>query len=204
MTDAASTGAEAGPGRRGPGRPPDLVKRRAVLDATLELLAEVGYGSLTIDAVAQRAGSNRALIYRVWDSKVSLVGDALFGSVVDLVVPDTGSVRSDLRSFIAQQVERMHHPAYIMGVPGLTVELLTDPDLFRDTNERYIEPSVAGFRAILDRARDRGEVTNPPDPWVFTYVVSGTTTGLSQASRLSVEQITDLLMDMMLGGLLKN
>ena len=41
--------------KRGPGRPPDLAKRRAIIDATLELLAEVGYGSMTIDAVAQRA-----------------------------------------------------------------------------------------------------------------------------------------------------
>ena len=63
----------------GTGRPPDLEKRQAIIDATLEVLAEVGYASLTIDAVAKRAGSNRVLIYRVWDSKVLLVRDALFG-----------------------------------------------------------------------------------------------------------------------------
>lgn len=202
MTDAADAATAPGAARRGPGRPPDLAKRRAVLDATLELLAEVGYGSLTIDAVAQRAGSNRALIYRVWDSKVALVGDALFGSVVDLVVPDTGSLEDDLRSFVSQQVERMHHRAYIMGVPGLTVELLADPALFRETIHRYIEPSVAGFRTILDRAFERGEITGRPDPRMLTYVVSGTTTSLAQSTRLSVPEITGLLMDMLISGLL--
>ncbi|MGQ0434096.1 MAG: TetR/AcrR family transcriptional regulator, partial [Microthrixaceae bacterium] len=50
--------------KRGPGRPPDLGKRQAILDAAREVLAEVGYTSMTIDAVAQRAGSNRVLIYR--------------------------------------------------------------------------------------------------------------------------------------------
>ena len=57
------------------GRPPDLEKRQAVIYATLEVLAEVGFASLTIDAVAQRARSNRVLIYRVWDSKPALVAD---------------------------------------------------------------------------------------------------------------------------------
>ena len=66
--------------RRGPGRPPDLAKREAVLAATREVLAEVGYTSMTIDAVAQRAGSNRVLIYRVWDTKLALAADALFGT----------------------------------------------------------------------------------------------------------------------------
>ena len=144
--------------KRGPGRPPDLAKRQAIVEATLELLAEVGYGSLTIDAVAQRAGSNRVLIYRVWDSKVALVRDVLFGTAADLVLPDTGSLEQDLQSWVRQHVDRMRDQAYLKGVPGLTVELLGNPELFRETHRLYIEPSEQGFATILDRARARHEI----------------------------------------------
>lgn len=188
--------------KRGPGRPPDLAKRQAILDAAREVLAEVGYTSMTIDAVAQRAGSNRVLIYRVWDSKLALARDALFGSMDDLVVPDTGSTRDDLRGFVAQQVARMTRPAYLKGVPGLTVELLSDPALFRDTHERYVRPSEEGFRTILARGRARGEIADGPDGMVLSRVVSGTTTSLAQTGRLSPDAITDLLVDMLFDGLL--
>lgn len=185
------------------GRPPDLAKRQAILDATVELLAEVGYGGLTIDAVAQRAGSNRLLIYRVWDSKVSLAADALFGSGQSLTVPDTGSTTEDLRGFIAQVVANIRRPAYVMGAPGLTVELQSDPALSKATLERYVRPSDEGFRAILDRAKQRGEHVGV-DARTLTRIVSGTTTGLAQATTMSVDAITDVLVRMLTTGVIRD
>ena len=166
------------------------MKRRAIIDAAREVLAEVGYASMTIDAVAQRAGSNRVLITACWDSKLALARDALFGDDVDLVVPDTGALVEDLRAFTAQQVARMTRPAYLMGAPGLTVELLSDPALFRETHELYVKPSEDGFRAILGpgrrprRAAGRLDV----DPVVITRVVSGVTTGLARSGRHGAER----------------
>lgn len=179
------------------GRPPDLAKRQAILDATVELLAEVGYGGLTLDAVAQRAGSNRLLIYRVWDSKVALAADALFGSGQSLTVPDAGSTVEDLRGFIAQVVANIRRPAYIRGAPGLTVELMDDPGVL----ERYVRPSDEGFDLILSRARERGESVGV-DARTLTRIVSGTTTGLAQATSMSVDQITDVIVRMIVGGLI--
>jgi AcrR family transcriptional regulator len=189
--------------RRGPGRPPDLSKRQAIIDATLEVLAEVGYASMTIDAVAQRARSNRVLIYRVWDTKVALARDAIFGPAESLVVPDTGSVLDDLRGFLRPQVERMRRPAYVKGAPALTVELLSDPELFRETYEQFIKPTEDGFAVILDRARARGEIVVDADPKVLTRVVSGTTTSLAQATKMSAEAITDLLVELLTAGLIR-
>ncbi|HVX18203.1 MAG TPA: TetR/AcrR family transcriptional regulator [Acidimicrobiales bacterium] len=186
--------------KRGPGRPRDLAKRRAIIDATLEVVAEVGYSSLTIDAVAQRAGSNRLLIYRVWDTKAALVRDAIFGSADDLVVPDTGSTLDDLRDFVGQLVDNMRRPAYVMGVPGLTIELLADPALFRDTHRRYIKPAEDGFATILERGRERGEVAGDVDPVVLTRVVSGITTSLGQTARMSVAEIVDVVLQSLVGG----
>ena len=187
--------------KRGPGRPPDMAKRRAILDATLELLAEVGYGAMTIDAVAQRAGSNRVLIYRVWDSKVVLARDALFGSADDLVVPDTGSTSEDLRGYLRQLVTNMRRAAYVNGVPSLTVELLNNRALFRDTYERFVRPSEEGLATILERGRARGEVLDSVDPATLIRIVSGTTTSLAQPLRMSVDEITDVLMRLCVEGL---
>lgn len=189
-------------GKRGPGRPPDLAKREAVLIAAREVLAEVGYTGMTIDAVAQRAGSNRVLIYRVWDTKLALATDALFGSSGEFDVPDTGSLEADLRDLVAQQVERMSGPAYVKGVPGLTVELLGDPELYRWMHARFVQPSEDGFRTILDRARERGEVTAEIDPRVLTRVVSGAITSLAQTGRHSAAETTEILLRTLLGGLI--
>lgn len=188
------------PAKRRPGRPRDLAKRQAIIDATLEVVAEVGYTSLTIDAVAQRAGSNRVLIYRVWDSKAALVRDAIFGSADDLVVPDTGSATADLGDLVTQLVGNMRRPAYVMGAPGLTVDLLADPALFRDTHRRYVKPTEDGFRTILRRGRSRGEVTGDADPVVLTRIVSGITTSLGQTRRLSEAAIVDVVMASLVGG----
>jgi AcrR family transcriptional regulator len=188
--------------KRGPGRPPDLEKRRAILDATRKVLAEVGYTSMTIDAVAQRAGSNRVLIYRVWDTKLALAADALFGSMGEFEVPDTGSLEDDLRAFIAQHVERMSGDAYLKGLPGLTVELLADPDLYRWVHVRFVQPSEDGYQTILANAAARGDLAGDVDPRLLTRVVSGATTSLAQTGRLSREATTDTLLHLLLGGLI--
>jgi AcrR family transcriptional regulator len=196
--------AATGTSKRGPGRPPDLAKRQAILDAAREVLAEVGYTSMTMDAVAQRAGSNRVLIYRVWDTKLALAADALFGSMGGAFdVPDTGSLEDDLRAFIAQHVERMSGAAYLKGLPGLTVELLNDPERYRWMHARFVQPSEEGYRTILERARARGEVADDVDPRVLTRVVSGATTSLAQTGRLSRDEMTDLLLQTLLGGLVR-
>ena len=67
-----------------------------ILDATLEVLVDVGYDRLTMDAVALRAQASKATLYRRWNTKVRLVIDALLATKQAPTVPDTGSLRGDL------------------------------------------------------------------------------------------------------------
>ncbi|MGE0796638.1 MAG: TetR-like C-terminal domain-containing protein, partial [Acidimicrobiia bacterium] len=127
--------------------------------------------------------------------------DALFSGTGPLVVPDTGTLVGDLRDFIGPQIRQMVHPAYVRGIPGLTVELLRDREAFQATFRRYIKPAEDGYAVILERARDRGEVTDPVDPRLVTYVVSGLTTSLSQGLRLSARAITDRVVAALVGGI---
>ena len=64
---------------------------------------EVGYGSLTMEAVRTRAGVGKATIYRRWASKEELVGDAIVFLHEEFDIPDTGSLRGDYHA-IAEMV----------------------------------------------------------------------------------------------------
>ncbi|MEJ2858363.1 MULTISPECIES: TetR/AcrR family transcriptional regulator [unclassified Saccharothrix] len=77
------------------GRPRSTEIDRALTDATLDLLTEVGYDALTLDAVASRAGVSRPALYRRWPTKLHLVANAALSSV-PMSDPDTGSAREDL------------------------------------------------------------------------------------------------------------
>lgn len=186
--------------KRRPGRPPDLAKRRAVIEATLEELAEVGYAALTLDRVAQRANSNRVLIYRVWDSKAALVADALFGTAADLEVPSTGDLRGDLRQLIAQLAATMSRPAYLNGAPGLTVDMLRNKAGWREIYSRYIKPAEDALATILDNARQRGELTSDVDVRTATYLISGAITSLAQGMRIGGDELVDTVLSAVLGG----
>src|SRR5258708_2067860 len=72
-------------------------REREIFGAVVELLREVGYDALTMDAVALRAKSSKATLYRQWDSKPRLVAAALHhGKPVRMDEIDTGSLRGDL------------------------------------------------------------------------------------------------------------
>src|SRR6185369_837996 len=76
-------------------------REREVLLGTLDLLAELGYDRLTLDAVAARTRASKATLYRRWASKAALVTEAvaLLGPA-DLELPDTGSLRADLLAMV--------------------------------------------------------------------------------------------------------
>jgi AcrR family transcriptional regulator len=186
--------------KRGPGRPPDLAKRQDVLDATRSILAAVGYGSLTIDGVAQQAGTARSYVYRVWESKMALVEEALFEPLEGLEVPDTGSTVDDLREWVALHVAVMDRPAHVKGLPGLTIELMSDPVAYRETYRRYVKPTEDGFTLILDRARARGESVADVDGATISRVMSGIAMQLAHVPTNDSEAIVETVMATLVGG----
>ena len=109
-TRAVPPGTELPPPRHG-GRPRDPSRDEAIRAALLRLLGEVGYGGLTMDALAQAAGVGKATIYRRWRTKQDLIVDSIadLGSVLT-VPPDTGSLRADLRQFMHLVAEATRSP----------------------------------------------------------------------------------------------
>jgi AcrR family transcriptional regulator len=152
----AETEAQASPG---PGRPRSEQAHRAILDATLELLAKVGYDRLTVAGVAARAGVGKATIYRRWRSKLPLVVEA-FLQLPELAEPDTGSVVDDLTSVLGCFVEIIDTTPLACVLPILAGERARDPEL-----SEVLAPVFKARREplirVLERAVSRCEL--PPD-----------------------------------------
>ena len=80
---------------------PRIVRSRSViLEATIDELAEVGYGAMTIESVAKRAGVGKATIYRQWQGKADLVESVLELIKEDIVVRADGTVRERVTSLL--------------------------------------------------------------------------------------------------------
>src|SRR3954451_6745077 len=72
------------------------VREQEILDAAIDVLADVGYDRLTMDAVAHRAKASKATLYRRWNSKATLGVEALARAKGVPACPDTGDLRTDL------------------------------------------------------------------------------------------------------------
>lgn len=139
-----------------PGRRRDHGKDEMILQATRELLTERGYGAMTMDAVAERAGVGKATVYRRWSSKVRLTVDSLLCAkqLNADEVPDTGSLREDLLS-VATLATRMKNDELMSG---LIVAVKQEPEVAGVFHEQFVAGRVRLMRTLLERARDRGEV----------------------------------------------
>ncbi len=144
--------------KRAPGRPRSEQARAAILSSTLELLEQVGFAELTIEAVAANAAVGKATIYRWWPNKAMLVADAFMSSVVrETRFPDTGSVREDLRA----QMQRL--AGIFRGPRGRIIRSLigggqSDPELIAAFSNRWLIPRRAEAFGILQRGIDRGQL----------------------------------------------
>ncbi|MER5597899.1 TetR/AcrR family transcriptional regulator [Streptomyces sp. NPDC002265] len=127
-------------------------------EAVLDLLREVGYDALTMDAVAARTRSSKATLYRQWGGKPELVARAIRhnkpGRAGDI---DTGSLRGDFHAIASREDDcAMEQNSALMR--GLFMAVHTNPDLLRAFRELLVEPEMEEFRVLLRRAVDRGEV----------------------------------------------
>ena len=140
-----------------PGRPRDPGLDVAIRRATLDLLADVGYAALTMEAVASAAGVGKATLYRRWPGKEQLVVDAL-ATLADPVEPPAGaSAREQLVALLETQQRRSES---LVGriLPRLLSAAVESPELLARYREQVVEPRRARFRAVLAAAVEEGDV----------------------------------------------
>jgi AcrR family transcriptional regulator len=151
-------GLQDGHGIRHRGHPLDASRDDAIRDAALDLLSEIGYDRLTMDAVAARAHASKATIYKRWQGKAALIVDALNCSKGSMLDPDTGSLTGDFAALShASCSQESRSNSQIML--GLITALAHDAELRDVVRERMIEPRTTIIRQIFERAVARGEVS---------------------------------------------
>ena len=137
--------------RRGP------ALEEAILDAAWAELAEHGYAAMTLEAVANRAGTSRPVLHRRWPSRVKLATAAMgrYLTLNPIDVPDLGSVRAEMSLFLRDIFDRAR-PDLVRLFFDLSGDLMDAQSNFAAVRAEFANDRV--IRTILERGIARGEI----------------------------------------------
>ncbi|MBM6997412.1 TetR/AcrR family transcriptional regulator [Paenibacillus sp. DXFW5] len=140
------------------GRPRNLETQNAILAASYDLLLEQGFGSVTVEKIAERAGVSKATIYKWWPNKAAVVMDGfLSASTAKIPVPDTGSVSQDLIIHVTRLVQFMTSREGSV-IKELVGEGQVNVGLAETYRSRYFQPRRIEASQIIERGIRRGEL----------------------------------------------
>lgn len=157
----------------GLGRPRDSALDAAILQATLDLLEEVGYAELTMTAVAARAGTTKPALYRRWPSKAHLVHEAVFPAQEHQLWPEDSDIATSLRMMLVGAVELFGHPLVRAALPGLMSEFASHPALHGELLQRFQAGVWDRMRARIFEAAAKGEVRHDVDADALVDLTAG-------------------------------
>jgi AcrR family transcriptional regulator len=194
---ANGAGANAGASA---GRPRSEEAHQAILDATLALVAEVGFSALTVEGVAGRAGVGKATIYRRWPSKLPLVIEA-FGGLPSFEDADTGSLAGDLKTMLRGYLELFNQTPLAAVLPALASERAHDPALAELLNP-VLRQRRSPLSRALERAVARGEVSADLDlDLAADLIVGPIAVRLFFTGRKVTTKMVDPMVDLALTGI---
>jgi AcrR family transcriptional regulator len=150
-------------------------REREILQAALEVLLDVGYDRLTMDAVAASAKASKATLYRRWNDKASLVIDALLLDKEVPPAPDTGSLAGDLRAAFCglDGLGGLMDERAVRILGSVLTAINRDPEFAEQHRKRFIEPKASVGRVIYERAIARGEIPADLDVSLFAPALAG-------------------------------
>ncbi|MFJ9318913.1 TetR/AcrR family transcriptional regulator [Streptomyces globisporus] len=164
--------------------------RRAIHDAALALVTEVGYRRTTIEGIAARAGVGKQTIYRWWPSKAAVLMDAFLdlagrsaegaGSGGEAQsdeaaqgIPDTGDLVADLKLVLRATVDELNDPVLEAPTRALTAEGIVDAKLGAAFVHKLLDPQLALYVTRLRAAQEAGDVRADVDPRIALELLIG-------------------------------
>lgn len=159
--------------KKAPGRPRSAKSHQAMLKATLELLGEVGFGALSIEAISARAGIGKTTIYRRYDSKEELVADAIESIRQDIIIPNTGNLDDDLDELIQNAAQITLSPIGKQTVAMIIGSAASNSQFAQIYWKKYLQPRRKAFAAVIERAKMRNEILNDIDSDLIFDSMSG-------------------------------
>jgi AcrR family transcriptional regulator len=155
------------------GRPRSTQSHQAILQATLELLAEVGFEAMSIEAISARAGVGKTTIYRRYTSKEELIADAIETIREEIVLPDLGTLQGDIDALIENAAQIVLTPIGRQTVATIVSSAASNPQFARIYWVKYLEPRRADFAIVLARAQARNEISPDVDSDLIFDLMSG-------------------------------
>ena len=138
----------------------------ALTKALFSEWATTGYGALSLETVAQRAGVGKAALYRRWPSKLAMVIDRL--EQIDLnalpIAPDTGSLAGDIKGLLTDLRGVLGQKLIRRILPDVQAEMLRSAELASAIRGRLEAQYRGNATVILKRALARGELATDLDP----------------------------------------
>ncbi|MFJ8105582.1 TetR/AcrR family transcriptional regulator [Streptomyces sp. NPDC096132] len=185
--------------------------RRAIYDAALALVGEVGYPKTTIEGIAARAGVGKQTIYRWWGSKA----DVLLEAFLDLsaqaareagqepyAIPDTGDLAADIKAVLRATVDQLKDPRFEAPSRALAAEGVVNEQVGREFMTQLMEPALQLYVDRLRAAQEAGQVRPEIDPRIaLEFFVSPLAQRWLQYTGPISYDYTDTLVDYALYGL---
>ncbi|HWJ78455.1 MAG TPA: TetR/AcrR family transcriptional regulator [Niallia sp.] len=155
------------------GRPRSEASKTAILNATVNLIEETGYSTLTIEAIATHAGVGKATIYRWWSNKSLLVLDAfLMSTETNLYFQENTPFRENFRQHLVT-LANVLNSTLGRTVVALVAESDEDSDIAQSFYTNYLKPRREDAKRILERAMADGEVQSIIDKDVVADMLYG-------------------------------
>ena len=143
-----------------------------MLESAQQIIVDGGLDACTIDEVARESGVAKTTIYRHFKNADELSLSAIDSMISDIVVPDTGSLRTDLRAAVLGFRRILEHPSARKTWVTMLGRALHDPD-FEGLYVRAQELRHSTLRRVLQRAMARGEVDPEIDLEQAMYFTQG-------------------------------
>jgi AcrR family transcriptional regulator len=146
----------------------------AIRSAAAAELATVGYGRLSIEAVARRAGVAKSAVYRRWSSKLDMVLELVAETASQrLPLADSGTLAGDVGALLTSVARGLQHPLASQIIPDLLAEASRNPRVARTLQGALIGGLREVMTVVTSRAMQRGELPVEPDPEMVADLVVG-------------------------------
>jgi AcrR family transcriptional regulator len=185
--------------------------RRAIYDAALTLVGEIGYAKTTIEGIASRAGVGKQTIYRWWPSKAAVLLEAFLNLAEQAAeaagsggyeIPDTGDLAADLRLVLRATVDEMNTPGYDAPARALAAEGVVNAEVGARFVEKLLEPQLELYVTRLRAAQRAGQVRAGIDPRIALELFVGPLTHRWLLRTLPLtHEYADLVVDYAVHGL---
>jgi AcrR family transcriptional regulator len=162
------------PATRPPGRPRSEEARRAILDATRELLVEEGFTRLRLEHVAARAGVGKATIYRRWPSKEALTLDVVLElAAPHLDIADVGDTRAELRAASGNPLDAIVTTPWGPVIRAMLSQIAGNPAIGDPFRASVVARRRAEVGRVIERGVARGDLRPDADASIATELLVG-------------------------------